>query len=219
LKKLLFPIVAAIVCSALIISSSSTGAAQSSNQSKDARAAVNKFFSLLKSRSYPALYDFLPNDLQKQIDKDKKIGEALVIKETAELSIVNKLPLPNAVQAAEAKRIQAEQKAVNERIKQETAPKVERTFTAFGDLTGDITNFSTEFRFATSAHISGVIRLIDPEGRILVERRLSERQTAGVGADAPTSEAALQNTLNRALAAFVSKVVTDPELISFLTRP
>jgi len=78
------------------------------------------------------------NDLQKQIDKDKKIGEALVIKETAELSIVNKLPLPNAVQAAEAKRIQAEQKAVNERIKQETAPKVERTFTAFGDLTGDI---------------------------------------------------------------------------------
>jgi len=86
-------------------------------------------------------------------------------------------------------------------------------------LTGDITNFSTEFRFATSAHISGVIRLIDPEGRILVERRLSERQTAGVGADAPTSEAALQNTLNRALAAFVSKVVTDPELISFLTRP
>jgi len=79
------------------------------------------------------------NDLQKQIDKDKKIGEALVIKETAELSIVNKLPLPNAVQAAEAKRIEAEQKAVNERIKRETAPKVERTFTAFGDLTADIT--------------------------------------------------------------------------------
>lgn len=49
----------------------SSGAAQNSNQSKDARAAVNKFFSLLKSRSYPALYDFLPNDLQKQITREQ----------------------------------------------------------------------------------------------------------------------------------------------------
>src|SRR5262249_25232716 len=82
------PVVAAIVCSALIISS---GAAQSPNQSKDARAAVNKFFSLLKSRSYPALYDFLPNDLQKQITREQlslslKRLETFILIEKMEIS-------------------------------------------------------------------------------------------------------------------------------------
>jgi hypothetical protein len=47
------------------------GAAQSDDQSKDARAAVNKFFLLLKSRSYPALYEFLPSDLQRQITREQ----------------------------------------------------------------------------------------------------------------------------------------------------
>ncbi len=48
-----------------------SGAAQNDNQSKDARAAVNKFFLLLKSRSYPALYEFLPSDLQRQITREQ----------------------------------------------------------------------------------------------------------------------------------------------------
>jgi hypothetical protein len=48
-----------------------SGAAQNENQSKDARAAVNKFFQLLKSRSYPALYEFLPSDLQRQITREQ----------------------------------------------------------------------------------------------------------------------------------------------------
>jgi hypothetical protein len=48
-----------------------SGAAQNDNQSKDARSAVNKFFLLLKSRSYPALYEFLPSDLQKQITREQ----------------------------------------------------------------------------------------------------------------------------------------------------
>jgi hypothetical protein len=48
-----------------------SGAAQNENQSKDARAAVNKFFLLLKSRSYPALYEFLPSDLQRQITREQ----------------------------------------------------------------------------------------------------------------------------------------------------
>jgi hypothetical protein len=47
------------------------GAAQNDNQSKDARAAVNKFFLLLKSRSYPALYEFLPSDLQRQLTREQ----------------------------------------------------------------------------------------------------------------------------------------------------
>jgi hypothetical protein len=48
-----------------------SGYAQNDNQSKDARAAVNKFFLLLKSRSYPALYEFLPSDLQRQVTREQ----------------------------------------------------------------------------------------------------------------------------------------------------
>src|SRR5215813_8249327 len=68
LKRLLFLFVAVIVFWASGIMS---GAAQNNNQSKDARAAVNKFFLLLKSRSYPALYEFLPSDLQRQITREQ----------------------------------------------------------------------------------------------------------------------------------------------------
>ena len=78
-------------------------------------------------------------DLQKQIDKDKAEGTALVIKETAEASLVSKLVPVNAVAAAETKRIQAEQDTLNQRLAKETQPKAERTFNALGDLTGDIT--------------------------------------------------------------------------------
>ena len=76
------------------------------------------------------------DDLQKQIDKDKKEATALMIKQTAEVSIVSTLVPINAVAAAEAKRIEAEQKALNEKLAKESQPKFERTFTALGDLTG-----------------------------------------------------------------------------------
>src|SRR5215470_18520023 len=68
MKRLLLLFVAVIVFSASGVMS---GAAQTNNQSKDARAAVNKFFLLLKSRSYPALYEFLPSDLQRQITRQQ----------------------------------------------------------------------------------------------------------------------------------------------------
>ena len=68
LKRLLFLFVAVIVFWASGIMS---GAAQNNNQSKDARAAVNKFFLLLKSRSYPALYECLPSDLQRQVTREQ----------------------------------------------------------------------------------------------------------------------------------------------------
>jgi hypothetical protein len=67
-KRLLFLFVAIIAFSALGLT---PGAAQNDNQSKDARAAVNKFFLLLKSRSYPALYEFLPSDLQRQLTREQ----------------------------------------------------------------------------------------------------------------------------------------------------
>ena len=62
MKRLLFLFIAAFAI---------TAAAQDNNQSKDARIAVNKFFLLLKSRSYPALYEFLPSDLQRQITREQ----------------------------------------------------------------------------------------------------------------------------------------------------
>jgi len=68
LKRLLFLFVAVIVLSALGLV---PGAAQNENQSKDARVAVNKFFLLLKARSYPALYEFLPSDMQRQITREQ----------------------------------------------------------------------------------------------------------------------------------------------------
>ena len=79
------------------------------------------------------------DDLQQQIDKDKKEGTALVIKETAEESLVSRLVPVNAVAAAETKRIQAEQDALNQKLAKETQPKVERSFNALGDLTGEVT--------------------------------------------------------------------------------
>jgi hypothetical protein len=78
-------------------------------------------------------------DLQKQIDKDKAEGTALVAKETAEESLVSRVVPVNAVAAAEAKRIQAEQDTLNQKIAKETQPKFERTFNALGGLTEDVT--------------------------------------------------------------------------------
>ena len=79
------------------------------------------------------------DDLQKQIDKDKAEGTALVIKETAEESLASKLVPVNAVAAADTKRIRAEQDTLNQKIAKETQPKVELSFNALGGLTEDVT--------------------------------------------------------------------------------
>jgi len=86
-------------------------------------------------------------------------------------------------------------------------------------LAGEIRKFSTEFRFGTTAHISGDIRLYDRHGSILFEKRISDRQTWDMEMGAGTNEEALQATLNRALAGFVYKIVTDPDIDGILTRP
>ncbi|HMV84617.1 MAG TPA: NTF2-like N-terminal transpeptidase domain-containing protein [Blastocatellia bacterium] len=43
-------------------------------QGKDARSAVQSFFTLLKSQKYAELYDFLPSELQKQITREQLTG-------------------------------------------------------------------------------------------------------------------------------------------------
>lgn len=91
-------------------------------------------------------------------------------------------------------------------------------FTTPFALTGEIQNFSTEFRFGTSAHISGVVRLYDRQGAILVEKRITERQSWDIEMGLGTSDRALQATLNRALTGFVSKITTDADVDAALTR-
>jgi hypothetical protein len=78
------------------------------------------------------------DDQQKAVAKTQKEGEAMVIKETAEASLASKIALTNAMGAAEAKKIEAEQKEFNERAAKELTPKFERTFNAFGNLTADM---------------------------------------------------------------------------------
>ena len=84
-------------------------------------------------------------------------------------------------------------------------------------LGGEIRNFSTESRWSTSAHIGGIVRLYDAKGTVLVEKLISERETWGMGAGVFMASEPLEETLNKALAGFVRKVVIDPDLSAQLT--
>ncbi len=82
-------------------------------------------------------------------------------------------------------------------------------------LAGEIHNFSTESRWSTSAHISGTVRLYDRKGALLVEKTISDHETVGIGGPLKR-EKVLEEALNKTLAQFVSKVVTDPDITSRL---
>ncbi len=105
----------------------------------------------------------------------------------------------------------------------ETATAEDREYNPGGSfatplaLGGEIRNFSTESRWSTSAHISGILRLYDAKGTVLVEKLISERETWGIGAGVLMGSEPLEETLNKALAGFVRKVVTDPDLSAQLT--
>lgn len=86
-------------------------------------------------------------------------------------------------------------------------------------LTGEIRNFSVESRWTTSAHISGPVRLLDAQGAILVEKLVSEREVPGMGHGVFKTEGGLEEAMNDALAGFVLRVVTDPDIASKLRRP
>jgi len=75
-------------------------------------------------------------------------------------------------------------------------------------LGGEIRNFSTEGRWlGLMAHVSGIVRLYDQRGGLLVEKRVSARVRPGQ-ALGPVYE----NMLNEAVQQFVRQVVTDPDL-------
>jgi hypothetical protein len=81
-------------------------------------------------------------------------------------------------------------------------------------LTGEIRNFSTENRWAGYlAHVSGIVRLYDRSGALLAERPIAARlRPTDEEFKTFTGQQLLEQMLNRAVAEFISQVVTDPEL-------
>ena len=80
-------------------------------------------------------------------------------------------------------------------------------------LTGEIRNFSTENRWmAYLAHVSGVIRLYDQSGAMLVEKPVSARLRPNEEEAQLAPQLVLERLLNRAVSEFVRQVVTDPDV-------
>jgi hypothetical protein len=80
-------------------------------------------------------------------------------------------------------------------------------------LGGEIRNFSTEMRWTLQSHVSGIIRLYDKEGTLLLEKTISARiprDDSGYQWDKQAS--VYENFLNAAVHQFVRAVVTDPDL-------
>lgn len=87
-------------------------------------------------------------------------------------------------------------------------------------LAGDIKHFSTEARFTNSAHVRGIVRVYSSTGQLLVEKDISEREKPGsVGVGVMTSDDLLADAMNKALAKFVNRIASDPEIVTHLTRP
>jgi hypothetical protein len=68
---------------------------QGKDQPKDARAAVQTFFSLLKNQKYSSLYEFLPSQLQQQITPAQL---ALSLKRLDSVIIIDRMELGRAQQ-------------------------------------------------------------------------------------------------------------------------
>jgi hypothetical protein len=81
-------------------------------------------------------------------------------------------------------------------------------------LTGQINNFSTENCWTGYlAHVSGVVRLYDQSGTMLLEKPVSARLRPTDEEFKNTSgQQLLEQMLNRAVAEFVRQVVTDSDL-------
>ncbi len=73
-------------------------------------------------------------------------------------------------------------------------------------LGGEIQNFSVEWRWTPQAHVGGIVRLWDQDGRLLVEKPIEARMLPKYGNTPP------EDMLNAALATFVRQTVTDPDL-------
>jgi hypothetical protein len=77
-------------------------------------------------------------------------------------------------------------------------------------LEGVIRNFSTEARWGREAHISGIIRLIAPDRRQLVEKNIAVRESGYNLNNFDTD--LLEDLLNGAFVKFVRDVASDPDI-------
>jgi hypothetical protein len=77
-------------------------------------------------------------------------------------------------------------------------------------LGGDVRNFSTEARWGREAHIGVTMRLVSPDGRQLVEKRVDVRES-GYSLNNFNADI-LEELLNRAFAKFVRDVAADAEI-------
>lgn len=81
-------------------------------------------------------------------------------------------------------------------------------------LEGETRNFSTESRWGREAHISANLRLLSPQRRVLVEKKIEVRET-GYHWNNFNVEI-LEELMNRAFARFVRAVTTDSEIRALL---
>jgi hypothetical protein len=87
-------LVAVLVLVCLILSGANAHP-QSKSQTKDARATVQTFFSLLKNQKYASLHEFLPSQLQQQITPAQL---ALSLKRLDSFIIIDRMELGRAQQ-------------------------------------------------------------------------------------------------------------------------
>ena len=80
-------------------------------------------------------------------------------------------------------------------------------------VAGEIHNFSTETRWTLQAHVSGIVRLYDDRGNLLLTRAISARIPRDAEGASPEQDVSgYQAFLNLAVRQFVRAVVMDPEL-------
>ena len=80
-------------------------------------------------------------------------------------------------------------------------------------VAGEIHNFSTETRWTLQAHVSGIVRLYDGAGNLLLARSVSARIPRDLaGASPEKGVSGYQAFLNLAMQQFARAVVMDPGL-------
>ena len=85
-------------------------------------------------------------------------------------------------------------------------------------VAGEIHNFSTETRWTLQAHVSGIVRLYDGAGNLLLARSVSARIPRDLaGASPEKGVSGYQAFLNLAMQQFARAVVMDPELSGRVT--
>jgi hypothetical protein len=85
-------------------------------------------------------------------------------------------------------------------------------------LTGEVRNFSTEARWTFQSHVSGIVRLYDQQGTLLLQKPISAKTNLS-DLDSPVPANTidpLQPLLNVTLQKFIRAVVTDPEITARL---